>query len=89
MLVIWISSKTACNSELFKSYYRSKKEVGIEIRLRCLACMLSFLRACNSVPNLKELLKESDYGASGLELMVAIKLYGKLKTKPKQKKLMF
>lgn len=42
-----------------KAIIEVKKEVGIEIRLRCLACMLSFLRACNSVPNLKELLKES------------------------------
>lgn len=36
-----------------------KKEVEIDIRVRCLACMNSFLRAVKLVPNLKELLKEA------------------------------
>ena len=52
-----------------------KNEVGIDIRVRCLACMRTFLKAVKIIPNLKTLLHEAGlwsigFGVDGSDKMV-------------------
>lgn len=52
-----------------------QKEVGIRIRVRCLCCMRSFLRANEEIPNFSKLIKRSGlncigFGVDGTDLSV-------------------
>jgi hypothetical protein len=64
-----------------------KKEVGIDIRVRCLACMLSFIRACELMPNLKDLLKEAGLWCIGFGVDGSDKTVWKAQNKNQNKEI--